>query len=83
MRLKLIPDWRKALTFYSVQAALIGGGVLSGIWVVQLFGVSVPDYWVHIASGLTITSFIALRLVAQNKSVSPDLPKPSDIEDGQ
>lgn len=66
--MKLIPDWRKALGFYSVQAGIVGGGVLAGITAVQAAGVAVPDYWAQAAAFLTITAMVAARLIHQGGS---------------
>lgn len=73
--MKLIPNWKKAGKFYSVQAALVGGGILSGIGAVQMFGVQVPQVYVYAASFLTISSFVVLRVVNQDKTAAPDLPE--------
>ena len=32
---RLVPDWKRALSFYSVQAGIIGGAVLAGIAAVE------------------------------------------------
>lgn len=63
--MKLIPDWRKALGFYSIQAGIIGGSVLAGIAAVTAVGVVVPDYWTQVAAFLTITGMVAGRLIQQ------------------
>lgn len=62
---RLVPDWKQALSFYSVKAGIIGGSVLAGIAAVQAAGVSVPDYWTQVAAFLTITGMVAGRLISQ------------------
>lgn len=62
---RLVPNWKQALSFYSVQAGIIGGAVLAGIAAVQAVGVSVPDYWTEAAAFLTITGMVAGRLIHQ------------------
>lgn len=62
---RLVPDWKQALSFYSVKAGIIGGSVLAGIAAVRAAGVSVPDYWTQAAAFLTITGMVAGRLISQ------------------
>ena len=65
---RLIPNWKRALSFYSVQAGVIGGGVLAGIAAVSAAGASVPEYCTQIAAFLTITGMVAGRLIHQGGS---------------
>jgi hypothetical protein len=62
---RLIPTWKRALSFYSVQAGIIGGGVLTGIAAVSTAGISVPQYWSDAAAFLTITAMVVGRLINQ------------------
>ncbi len=62
---RLVPDWKRALSFYSVQAGIIGGAVLAGIAAVEATGVSVPEFWTRAAAFLTITGMVAGRLISQ------------------
>ena len=62
---RLVPDWKRALSFYSVQAGIIGGAVLAGIAAVEAAGFAVPEYWTEAAAFLTITGMVAGRLISQ------------------
>lgn len=73
--MKLIPNWKKAGEFYSVQAALVGGGIISGMFVLNMFGVQVPQVYSYVASFLTISAVVVLRVVNQDKTAMPDLPE--------
>ena len=65
LKKRLIPDWKRALSFYSVQAGIIGGSVIAGIVAANAAGVTVPEYWSQIAAFLTITAMVAGRLISQ------------------
>jgi hypothetical protein len=65
--MKLIPDWRLAWKFLSVQAAVLLA-LLSGIQgeVLPLFAPLFPDHvWPWVSGGLALT-IVVLRLVAQD-----------------
>jgi len=65
--MKLIPDWRLAWRFLSVQAAVLLA-LLSGIQgeVLPLFAPLFPDHlWPYISGGLAL-AIVVLRLVAQD-----------------
>lgn len=65
--MKLIPDWRLAWKFLSVQAAMLLA-LLSGIQgeVLPLFAPLVPDrYWPWVSGGLALI-IVVLRLVSQD-----------------
>jgi hypothetical protein len=62
---RLVPDWKRALSFYSVKAGIVGGSVLAGIAAVQAAGITVPEYWTQVAAFLTITGMVAGRLIQQ------------------
>jgi hypothetical protein len=65
---RLIPNWKRALSFYSVQAGIIGGSVIAGIVAANAAGITVPEYWSQIAAFLTITAMVAGRLIQQGGS---------------
>jgi hypothetical protein len=65
--MKLIPDWRLAWRFLSVQAAVLLA-LLSGIQgeVLPLIAPLFPDHqWPYISGGLALT-IVVLRLIAQD-----------------
>ena len=65
--MRLIPDWRLAWRFLSVQAAVLLA-LLSGIQgeVLPLFAPLFPDHlWPYISGGLAL-AIVVLRLVAQD-----------------
>ena len=70
----LVDDAHKFLTWYSIQAALTGGALMAGLGALHLAGIDVSPLWSDLTGFLVCTSFVALRLVKQDKTATPDLP---------
>ena len=72
MNFQLVPDWKKAHKFWSVQFALLGA-VASGLWVaVPAFqGILPPHYFAAACIGASVIA-IGLRLVNQTINGAPD-----------
>lgn len=68
----LIPDWKKAPKFLSVQFAL-AGAVVSGLWVAlpAFQGILPPAYFAASCVGCSVIA-IVLRLINQEISGDPD-----------
>jgi len=78
--LKFIPDWRKAAKWYSVQAALVGGAIISAVGAMQMLGLYYPPpELLTIGGWLFASAFIVLRLVDQKSSSTPELPPVLDL----
>ena len=72
MHFQLVPDWKKAHKFWSVQFALLGA-VASGLWVaVPAFQWLLPPTYFALACVGAAVVAVGLRLLNQTISGAPD-----------
>lgn len=64
--MKLIPDWRKAVKFFSVQANIIGAALAStyGLMYPQLRE-SIPPQWMAGVTAVVFVAGIICRIISQ------------------
>lgn len=71
--MKLIPEWRKAVKFFSVQANIIGAALAStyGLMYPQLRE-SIPPQWMAGVTAVVFVAGIICRIISQQPKDSDD-----------